>query len=243
MYLPRDQLLAGARLTEDQDWGIRTCHQFDSLHDRGKPRVRSHHGVDQLCSAEPRQQRAFVGLGRGPQGDRLAVAAVIANRRGKRLQEHLGRIHVRFGKRGGLVSGQPKEPQQPADLAKRPDDQVAPARSLRRENCTCTVAEFPAVCETPPAAWQASTFSASDGDSFALEQGGITASAPTAAEATGSRQALLASNSSTPIAPKGMMPATIFPIVPTDLSNSGCWQISRQTPMINSRMASRTVLL
>ena len=131
MDRPGDQLLARARLAEDQHGGVAAGDQFHPLHDRAEPRLHAHDRVAERLASEPGQQRAFVGLGGLAQGGHFAQPKVVVQRHRERLQEQLGQFE-RVRRR----SRSPSAPARPARRSGPPDrPTVRPTRRPRVGRC------------------------------------------------------------------------------------------------------------
>ena len=85
----RDDLLAGARLAEDQHRRVRCGDLLDALHHAAQAGARADDGVGDVLAIEPRQQRALVGLERLAQARELVEARVVRQRDAKRLEQRL----------------------------------------------------------------------------------------------------------------------------------------------------------
>ena len=112
---PGDQLLAGARLAEDQHGGVAAGDQFDAVHDRAEPRFDADDRVAERLASQPSQQRAFVGLGGLAQGGHFAQAKVVVQGHRERLQEELGQLEM-LGVEGAVLQA---EQDQHAAVARR----------------------------------------------------------------------------------------------------------------------------
>jgi len=103
---PGDQLLARARLAEDQHGGVAAGNQFHTVHDRREPGFHTHDRVAKSLSSEPSQQRALVGLGGLAQGGHFPQAEVVVQRDRQRFQEELGQFEVFVGEDAVLQAEQ-----------------------------------------------------------------------------------------------------------------------------------------
>ncbi len=125
MDRPRDQLLAGPGLAEDQDGGVAAGDQFHPLHHRPKPRLDADDRLADLLPSQLSQQRAFVGLGGLAQGGHFPQPQVVLQRRRKRLQQELHQPGV-----GGLEGAARRRQKNqdaavPRRIAQRPGQGVA----------------------------------------------------------------------------------------------------------------------
>ena len=125
MDRPGNQFLARARLAEDQHGGVGAGDQLHPFHHRAEPRLDPDDRIAQGFASQPRQQRAFVGLGGLAQGGHLPHPQVIFQRHGERLQQQLGQLGVFWGK-GTVGRGQKnQQAAMPRRIAQRSGQRVA----------------------------------------------------------------------------------------------------------------------
>ena len=130
---PGDQFLARARLAEDQHGGIGAGDQFHPLHHRAEPRFDADDRIAQGFASQPRQQRAFVGLGGLAQGGHLPQPQVVFQGHGKRLQQQLRQLGVLLVEDAAGGGQKDQQAAMPRRIAQRPGQHVAvePAENER----------------------------------------------------------------------------------------------------------------
>ena len=138
-----DQLLARARLAEDEHGHVGAGDQLDALHDGLQPRLGADDHVAELVASQAVQQRAFLGFRRLAQGGHFAEAMMVAQGDGEGLQEDLDEFGMARLEALPVGAANTSAAQRPSASVKRTGQHVrsrrpaAAARPTRRRGHGC----------------------------------------------------------------------------------------------------------